>query len=113
MISPRGDRIAVELEPSKPPSTIIHLINDERLRVGKVIAVGAGAYLRKSGARRSMDVAVGERVVFFREQLLTSNGKQVTRLMQEHGDNQALIHIDDVLFAIEPGADLDLSGNLR
>lgn len=108
MLRPLGDWIVVELEPPKTQLQNIHLVREDRVRMGRVLAVGPGGWAgKKKAARRQMDVCPGERVAFFREHLLTQNGKQVTRSVQELGANTALLHINDVLCVVPDGVSVE------
>jgi co-chaperonin GroES (HSP10) len=70
------------------------------VRLGKVLAVGPGRYDKKTGKQHSMDVEPGERVAFFRENLLHKPGEQVTRVLQELGENLAMLRVIDLLCVV-------------
>lgn len=101
-IRPMNDQVLVRYE--KPPEKIGHIIlpNGGRVLTGTVLAVGAGRKM-KNGRRRPMDVAVGDRVAFFRENLEHQTGKQVTQALHELEEDVALIQEDAILFGIPLG----------
>lgn len=101
MLRPLHDWLVVELEPL-PEDRVgsIHVIGSalERVRAGKVLSVGPGMpKAARSPVRVPVDVAVGERVAFFRENFETQQGKQVAHVLEQYG-NIGLIRETSILY---------------
>lgn len=94
------DWLLVELEPGTQKHGLLHLVTEDRVRMGKVLSVGPGRYDKKTGKQHSMDVQPGERVAFFRENLFHKPGEQITRTLKELGENLAMLRVIDVLLAV-------------
>ena len=103
-IRPLHDWLLVELDErpveEKVGSIIVAGSAVERVWTGKVARLGPGRPL-PSGARAPMNLDVGDRVAFFRENLETQQGKQVARLVTDLADGFALLRQPDVLWAVE------------
>jgi co-chaperonin GroES (HSP10) len=95
-ISPLRDFVLVKCDPIKDEvhNGIIILSHQQRVRHGEVLAVGPGT-LTKKGKLIPSDVKPGQRVAFFRENMETLNGKQLTATMhelsEEYGADVALV----------------------
>lgn len=110
MVRPASDVIIVELEPGRKMSGLLHLVSEDRVRIGKVLAVGPGRWAsdqrfrhrNKPGKALAVRVPVGvepgDRVAFFVENLQHKQGRQ---LMQVLENNQAMIRADDVLVVVD------------
>lgn len=105
-----NDWVLVDMEPIKQSRGSILLVHGERVRTGKVLAVGPGRYISKeSGIRAPVGVATGERIAFFRENLEHKQGKTIMHLMEEVGENIGLIRAPDILFVVEEEGDVDIT----
>lgn len=116
-IRPLQDVLIVELEETSKVTSggIIRPDNAPApLRIGRVVAAGPGRPIRKArkgqtGMQergfRPTEVSRGDRVVFFAANLDTKQGRQ---LCYNLGDNIGLIRETDVLFAVEPGVNIEV-----
>ncbi len=84
-IRPLHDQVVVECEPLKEElyQGLLHLPHQQRVRHGRVIAVGPGYESYKNGKRTPLSVKIGQRVAFFRENMETLNGKQIANVLYE------------------------------
>jgi co-chaperonin GroES (HSP10) len=101
MLRPLHDWILVELEPLPEDKVgLLHVIGSalERVRAGTVVRVGPGMpKSARSPIRVPIDVAVGERVAFYRENFETQQGKQVAHVLEQYG-NVGLIRETSILY---------------
>lgn len=100
MLRPLHDWLLIKLEPlpeDKVGSIFVHGSAVERIRAGTVERVGPGRPDPVRG-RIPVDVAVGERVAFFRENFDTQQGKQVARILEDLGGNYGLVRETSILY---------------
>lgn len=100
-VSPLHDWMLVKMDPLNDQYRGIHLAGRGRIRTGEVLRVGPGH--KKGALTVPLDVRVGERVSFFRENLEHKQGRQLQSVLHEMGEDLALIRSNDVLFVIEAG----------
>lgn len=100
MITPQHDWLLVRLDPLPTHSGLIQLLHGGRVRTGTVQKVGPGKRL-KSGLRVPLDVASGEKIAFYRENLEHQQGKELTRITMELDAHTALLRESDVLFVLQ------------
>lgn len=96
-VRPLQDYVLVRLDPLPQKSGAILLLHGGRVRTATVERVGPGRWV--GSHRAPVGVEPGEKVAFFRENLETLQGKQVTRIVAELDENTALIRSNDILFA--------------
>ena len=109
-LQPLGDHVLVRIAPGKERKGLIVLPEGSRVLTGVVSATGRGRW--EKGKRRPLDVAVGERVAFFRENLEHRLGKELVRVLAEidvDGAKHGLLREADILFVLGPGFDGELS----
>jgi co-chaperonin GroES (HSP10) len=101
MLRPLHDWLLIELEPLPEDKVgAIHVIGSalQRVRAGKVLRVGPGrTQPGRVPGRIPVDVVVGERVAFFRENFETQQGKQVAHVLEQFG-NVGLIRETSILY---------------
>lgn len=85
---------------------VLHLPTGDRMAFGKVVAVGPGLLSKNGRYRIPVGVEPGERIAFFREHLVTWQGKQIRRVLQELGEGLALLRSIDILFAVQDGVEV-------
>lgn len=88
-VRPLHDQVLVMCEPLKEEfyeGILVSMPHQQRVRHGRVIAVGPGVKSYRTGKYRPLDVGLGARVAFFRENMETLNGKQIVRAMQDLSD---------------------------
>ena len=102
MLRPLGDWVLVRTEELPQQIGLIHVPQGTNVYTAEVLAVGPGRWTSK-GARRPVDVQVGERITFYRWNLEHKPGQALKGVLQELGDNIALIQERDILFAIPAG----------
>lgn len=105
-VRPANDWVLLRFKKPEENSLIIRP-NGRRVWKGEVLAAGPG-HITKRGTIRPLDVKVGERVAFFRENLEHQQGKQVQDVLHELGEDICIIQEDAILFVIEPGADVEV-----
>jgi co-chaperonin GroES (HSP10) len=109
-VRPLHDWIWVRLEPLpevSPGGIILKGTSaDVRQRTGVVLAVGPGRRKWSSVLKKELiepvGVVVGDRVVFYRENLEHQQGKAIVGVLQEIEENTGLIRSWDVLWKEEP-----------
>ena len=95
------DRVVLKLDPvPEIRGSIIIPNQDHRIRTGVVQSTGPGRE-KKNGTREPTDVQPGERVAFLYMNLEHSQGEQITKALQELGEDLVSIQDRDILFAIE------------
>jgi co-chaperonin GroES (HSP10) len=95
------DRVVLKLDPVQEKKGSIILPNqDQRVRTGVVQSTGPGRE-KSNGVREPTGVSPGDRVAFLFMNLETSQGDQVTRALQELGEDLVSIQDRDILFIIE------------
>jgi co-chaperonin GroES (HSP10) len=104
-VVPKNDWLLVRFK--KGPDTVgtgpIIRPSGSHIWQGEVLAAGPGK-LSSKGKRIPLDVKVGDRVAFFRENLEHQQGRQVQSILFDMGEDICLIQEDAVLFVINPGA---------
>ena len=105
MIRPLRDLILIRCEPfNEKKGSIIVLAHHQRVRHGRVLAVGPGRYKEGTDVRVSVGVEVGQRVSFFRENMEHQSGKRIQDILieigEELGTDLALIRSSDVLMEV-------------
>lgn len=106
MLRPLNDWVFVTLDPlpdeNKVGSIFVPASGAERVRTGTVISAGPGM-LHESGARRPVDVAPGEKIAFFRENLETRQGVQQQELLDrlyEVAGEYGLVRATSILYKL-------------
>lgn len=99
-LRPLGDVVLVRLLPLATRAGGLHLPGSAapRVRFGRVLAVGPGAYAPGSAVRTSVGVAVGERVAFFREHLEHQTARAQSQVLHDLGEDLALLRGRDILY---------------
>jgi co-chaperonin GroES (HSP10) len=101
-IEPRQDCVLVKLDPLKDETRngiiVMKDTTAQRVMTGTVLKVGSGK-LSNKGVRIPVGVEPGERIAFFRWNLEHQQGKQITRALEELGEDIGLIRAPDILFA--------------
>lgn len=87
-IRPLRDMVVVKCEPleDEKQQGVIVLKQFQRVRHGEVIAVGPGRRHFKTDRLIPMSLKVGQRVAFFRENMETLNGKQISHVLYDLQD---------------------------
>lgn len=101
------DWLLVRMAPIQEKVGSLFTVHGERLRRGEVLACGPGRE-RPDGVRIPLDVTIGETVFFYRENLEHQQGKQLTSVLKELGDDLGLIRVADVLFTTPPGVEVEV-----
>jgi co-chaperonin GroES (HSP10) len=95
----------VRLEPELTPSVLAR-VGSRRVRTGIVVAVGPGRRTAQ-GARAAPDVAVGERVAFFREHMDTQQGRALAARLTFIQADLVLLRAADLLFVLDERMEVD------
>lgn len=106
MLRPVSDNVVVKVEPPNMKYGTLHLPTGDRILFGRVVSVGPGRMTKNGQHRIPIGVEPGERIAFFREHLVTWQGKQLRRVLQELGEDLAILRSIDILFAVQDGADV-------
>jgi co-chaperonin GroES (HSP10) len=107
-LQPFNDYLLVRIEPQKERTGLIFLPEGSRVFTGEVLAAGPGHW--RKGRRQPLDVAVGERIAFFRENFEHLQGRALADILARFGNaDHGLLRESDVLFALAPGFDGTLS----
>jgi co-chaperonin GroES (HSP10) len=100
MLRPLNDVVVVEMEPAVDRSHLIHSIQENNVRVGRVLAVGAGKCF--DDGYRPTEVKVGERVAFIYLVKMTHNGRRLAEILDAvEGKDCVAIRELDILFVLE------------
>lgn len=105
MIRPLHDWLVVAMDPLPESHGSILLVHGGRVRTGTVLRTGPGK--KAADTYAPLDVAVGDKVAFFRENL---EHKQGRTLLTYTDENTALIRATDVLFVVLPGGPTQIHG---
>jgi len=103
---PFSDWLLVKVDPPKKRSELIETVTPSRICTGVVLKAGPGRHF-SDGVFQKMDVAPDERIAFFRENMVTKSGQQITKSLMDLGDNLALIRANDVLFVCSEDVSLE------
>jgi co-chaperonin GroES (HSP10) len=107
-VRPLHDWVLVKMEPlpEATPGGIVLAGTSvaERQRTGTVLRLGPGRRCWSDRLKKEivkpMDVEVGERVVFFRENLEHQQGKAIMGVLQQLEEDVGLIRTDDILYSL-------------
>lgn len=111
-LRPLNDLVVVQLDepPTMDGSIILPRPDDAPTRTGTVLAVGPGRHkLKRAGEDRTVfvptQVIPGDRIVFFAAAAGTRKDRLPTYAL---GDDEALMHEEDVLFTFEGEGKIEL-----
>lgn len=87
-LRPLGEMVLVKCEPLEDETStgVLILKHFQRVRHGEVLAVGPGRRHAKTDALIPTVIKPGQRVAFFRENMETLNGKQLSHVLYELGE---------------------------
>ena len=102
-LEPLQDCVLVKVDPLKDEERggviILKDTTAQTVMTGTVLKVGRGKRSKKTGERVPVGVEPGERIAFFRWNMEHQQGKQLSRVLEDLGDNVALLRSTDILFA--------------
>lgn len=100
-LRPFHDIIVVKLDPMPEKVGLLFVPDSarERVRTGKIIAHGPGLRSRK-GRLLPVQVWVGQRVAFFRENFEHGHGRAVMKAVQQYDEDTGVIREDDILWEV-------------
>lgn len=97
MIRPLHDWLLIKLDPPRAQEGLIQRVREERLVTGTVLRAGPGRTF-SDGVYHAMDVAQGERVAFFRENMTTKQGQLLGAVLENLAEHLCMVRANDVLF---------------
>ena len=112
-LRPRNDQVVVKCEPLQEElrNGLIILPHQQRVRHVEVVAVGPGYTREKVRGYIPLFVKVGDRVAFFRENMETLNGKQISHSLYDisvqYGADVALLPESAILAVIDKDTVMD------
>lgn len=103
-VRPMNDWVLVRLDPMpKTVGSIVmpDIVSARDTHTATVISTGPGRSL-PGGARAPMEVQEGDKVCFHRWNLEHKNGKAIGHVLEEMGEDVALVKEADILFVWPP-----------
>ena len=102
MLKPFNDKVLVKLDerPREEKVGSIFVLDSavERVWTGVVVALGQGAWNDARTRRVPIDLFIGQRVAFFRENFETQQGKQIAHLLEQYMPGHGLLRADSILY---------------
>lgn len=104
MIRPINDWLVVKLDEDKKVRGELLLVRGDRVRTGTVLSVGPGR--QYSDEYVPTEVAPGDKVAFFRENLEHASGKVILQHME---DGKCMLRESDILLVLDPDNPVEVS----